>query len=245
MSMMWPPQRVKITSIPSFLRAFATRWPPESVCAGWSASSFGRSLAIGAVWAIRLPSFGTVRFDAVWVGRGSEVVVVRVDVRSQRERMVAHEPLRELDIARFERFDDLHVIDDRSLEAVVLTDRAVADRPHVDQDAFGGAAQRVAPGQLDDALVEAQVRVRVLVEVRADALAVEGREDLAERCDRGGAGRLGDQSRGHALERRPHDDDLEQFGLALARDEISAARNARHEALVLQPYQRLADRRPA
>src|ERR1700688_2577503 len=148
MSMMWPPQRVKITSIPSFLRAFATRWPPESVCAGWSASSFGRSLVIGAVWAIRLPlvRYGTVRCGVV--GRGSEVVVVCVDVRSQRERMVAHEPFRELDVARFERFDDLHVIDDRSLEAVILTDRAVADRPHVDQDAFGGAAQRITAGQL-------------------------------------------------------------------------------------------------
>src|SRR5271165_984730 len=29
MSMMWPPQSVKIVSTPSFLSALATRWPPE------------------------------------------------------------------------------------------------------------------------------------------------------------------------------------------------------------------------
>src|SRR3954451_19855347 len=30
MSMIWPPQRVKIVSTPSFFSAFATRWPPEA-----------------------------------------------------------------------------------------------------------------------------------------------------------------------------------------------------------------------
>src|SRR2546427_12837999 len=29
MSMMWPPQSVKMVSTPSFFRALATRWPPE------------------------------------------------------------------------------------------------------------------------------------------------------------------------------------------------------------------------
>src|SRR3569623_1885461 len=30
MSMMWPPHSEKIVSTPSFLSAFATRWPPET-----------------------------------------------------------------------------------------------------------------------------------------------------------------------------------------------------------------------
>src|ERR1019366_2386926 len=30
MSMIWPPQSVKIVSTPSFLSALATRWPPET-----------------------------------------------------------------------------------------------------------------------------------------------------------------------------------------------------------------------
>src|SRR5579859_709296 len=29
MSMMWPPQSVKMVSTPSFFRALATKWPPE------------------------------------------------------------------------------------------------------------------------------------------------------------------------------------------------------------------------
>src|SRR6266536_1455325 len=39
MSMMCPPQRVKIASIPSAFRARATRWPPVTVRAEASASS--------------------------------------------------------------------------------------------------------------------------------------------------------------------------------------------------------------
>src|SRR5262245_24855347 len=42
MSMMWPPQRVKITSTPSFFRARATRCPPEMV-PSLSVTSFPQS----------------------------------------------------------------------------------------------------------------------------------------------------------------------------------------------------------
>src|SRR5882672_10782709 len=36
MSMMCPPQRVKIVSTPSALSAFATKWPPDIVSGVWA-----------------------------------------------------------------------------------------------------------------------------------------------------------------------------------------------------------------
>ena len=54
-----------------------------------------------------------------------------------------------------------------------------------------------------------------------------------------------DEACRHALQRRPNDDDLEQFGLAFPRDEIAAPRDAAHERLVLQAHQRFTNRRAA
>src|SRR5579863_8811110 len=51
MSMMWPPHRVKIVSTPSFLRAFATRWPPETSVASLL---FGRSVSSAVVELVAL-----------------------------------------------------------------------------------------------------------------------------------------------------------------------------------------------
>src|ERR1700722_4690655 len=46
MSMMWPPQSVKIVSTPSFLSARATRWPPDIRAASLL---FGRSVSSAVV----------------------------------------------------------------------------------------------------------------------------------------------------------------------------------------------------
>src|ERR1700737_2433693 len=107
MSMMWPPQSVKIVSIPSPLSAFATRWPPEIVSAGISdgtrSGGAESSFASGTVCATWASSYDV----------GLDVVVVLCYVRREVEGVVAHEALRQLGIACFECFDDVDVIDDR------------------------------------------------------------------------------------------------------------------------------------
>ena len=115
----------------------------------------------------------------------------------------------------------------------------------MNEDALGGPLQGVAAGELDDAPVEAQIRLGILVEVRRDALPVEAGEDLAQRGDRAGGGVLRDQPGSHALERGPDDDDLEQFCLALARDRVAAPRHRPNQPFVFQPQERFPDRRPA
>ena len=49
---------------------------------------------------------------------------------------------------------------------------------------------------------------------------------------------------GHALDRRPHFDHLDDLALGLADDEDAAARNRPQQALLLEQRHRLADRRP-
>src|SRR6516162_9067529 len=57
MSMMWPPQSVKIVSTPSFFSALATRWPPET-------TSASRLLRLSVSSAVVVPLFSAV-FGAV------------------------------------------------------------------------------------------------------------------------------------------------------------------------------------
>src|ERR1035437_7801075 len=147
--------------------------------------------------------------------------------------MVPNQAFGQVRVALLERLDDVHVVDDRAFETTVLGDRAMPDGANMDQDTLGGAPQRLAAGELDDALVEPEVRVRVLVEVGRNATAVEGGKDRSQRGNRRLAGVEGDEPRGHALERRPDDDDFQQLGFGLARDEVSAARHASYERLVL------------
>src|SRR2546421_254178 len=119
MSMMCPPQSVKIASTPSVLSARATRWPPV-ISAGASAG-----------------------------------------VPRQLERVVGAEPLGDVRVALLERLDDLHVVDDRVGEALVLPNSAPADGLHVDEQAVDRPLQQLGAGQLDDPPVELEVRLRI------------------------------------------------------------------------------------
>src|ERR1700733_12887279 len=66
MSMIWPPQSVKMVSTPSALSALATRWPPETTLASalffFSVSSavvafaFPAFTAVSAIWSLPLPA---------------------------------------------------------------------------------------------------------------------------------------------------------------------------------------------
>src|SRR3989304_3928098 len=115
MSMMWPPHSVKIASIPSFFSALATRWPPEMVSAG---SSVGRSFFAASAMFI-LQSCGSAPGSI-------EIVDVPLDMRGEVERVLADQPLGQLGVARLQRLDDVHVVDDRAPRPVLFRDRAHA-----------------------------------------------------------------------------------------------------------------------
>ena len=67
---------------------------------------------------------------------GVEKIAVLLDMRGEPQRVLARQPLGEFGVAAFERLDDPHMIDDRAGRAVVLMDRDLADRPHVDEQIF-------------------------------------------------------------------------------------------------------------
>src|SRR3546814_15372886 len=75
--------------------------------------------------------------------------------------------------------------------------------------------------------------------------ALEAGEELAQGSQGVVAGALGGQPRGHALQRRPDIDHLDDLGLRLAHHEDAAPRHAAHEALLLEQRDGLADRRAA
>src|SRR5215831_4295736 len=132
MSMMWPPQRVKIVSTPSDFSALATRCPPETM--------LGSALLRASVSsAVVLTGFAFVAASAMGILLNRsfrvlvlvEIVGVPGDVIGEPERVVAYQRLRQFRISLFERVDDVHVIADRTIHAIVLADRLAADHPHV------------------------------------------------------------------------------------------------------------------
>src|SRR5579859_1624402 len=129
MSMMCPPQRVKMTSIPSALSAFATRWPPEmssdSSAAGVFAPTSNNVLLIAVSLSSSFFSGSSCR----------QVVHLLGNVPGQIQSVLAHQSLGQLGVASLERFDDLQVVDDRPVVPLVLTNRAAAERLHVDEQA--------------------------------------------------------------------------------------------------------------
>src|SRR5579875_1288640 len=136
MSMMWPPQRVKIVSIPSALSARATRCPPEI---SWGAASWPASVS-SRIWsAVRL--IAALLSQSVSLRnrrRGDRGVLIHIRPRAlnmarQVQCVLAHQPLGLLGIAGLERLDDVHVVDHRALRAVGLADRVTADGPHMEQ----------------------------------------------------------------------------------------------------------------
>src|SRR3546814_14971537 len=109
-----------------------------------------------------------------------------------------------------------------ALGAVELADGARPDALHVQEQPVFGLLQQRAAAQLEDLLVELDVAVGILVDVRLHLPVLEGGEDLAQRGDLGVARLLGDEAAGHALERRPEGDHLEDFLARLAHDEDPA-----------------------
>src|SRR3954451_1933782 len=202
-----------MTSIPSALRALATRWPPEIISV--SAAPFpDPASAAGVVVALtwgspcRPPRPGT----AGRRGNGLlsiEVVDRVLDVVGQVQGVVTDQALGELAVAGLERLDDVHVVDDRALGPVVLADGPAPDRPHMHEQVLDQLQDHRRLAELDDALVEAQVGHRVLVAVPSDLAVLALREQGAEGADLLVRRALPHEPGGHRLKRRPDHDHLD------------------------------------
>src|SRR3954453_10874733 len=239
-----------MTSIPSAFRALATRWPPEispgstALLSGIVASAAG--VVVALTWGALLlgPEPRPSR------SRGERVVSIEVvdrvfHVVGQIQGVVSNQALGELAGASLERFNDVHVVDDRALGPVVLADGAAPDRPHMHEQVLDQLEDHRRLAELDDALMEAQVGHRVLVEVRAHLAVLELREQLAERADLLVGRALADEPRGHRLQGRPDRDHLDDLGLALADDVDATPRHDANQALVLEARERLPHGCPA
>src|SRR3954465_3728859 len=239
-----------MTSIPSALRALATRWPPE-ISPGSTALVPGIvASAAGVVVALTWGSLLLGPEPRPSRSRGERVVSIEVvdrvfHVVGQIQGVVSNQALGELAVASLERFDDVHVVDDRALGPVVLADGAAPDRPHMHEQVLDQLEDHRRLAELDDALMEAQVGHRVLVEVRAHLAVLELREQGAEGADLRVGRALAHEPGGHRLKRRPDHDHLDDLGLALADDVDPAPRDDADEPLVLEARERLADRGPA
>src|SRR5215211_754672 len=166
-----------MTSIPSAFRALATRWPPEIICCSVAVPSVAVCSASGVLVALTGGSPSRLATPGVLAcGERSlsiEVVDRVLDVVGQVQCVVTNEALGELAVAGLQRLDDVHVIDDRALGPVVLADGPAPDRPHMHEQVLDQLQDHRRLAELDDALVEAQVGHRVLVEVRANLAVLE------------------------------------------------------------------------
>src|SRR3954470_15571093 len=234
-----------MTSIPSAFRALATRWPPE-ISPGSTALLSGNVVASAAGVVVALTVGGLLgpvrRLVPAAYGSLSVQVVDRVfHVVGQVQCVISDETLGELAVASLEGLDDVHVVDDRALGPVVLADGPASDRSHVHEQVLDQLQEQRRLRQLDDALVEAQVGHRVLVEVRPHLAVLEVREQGAEGADVLRRRPLARHPGGHALQGRPDPDHLDDLGLALADDVDAPPRHDAHQALVLESRERLTD----
>ena len=194
-----------------------------------------------------LPSFaaGPLQRRPKRSGPSSEEVAILRHVGGQIERMLPDQPLGQFGVAALECLDDAHVIGDRARRPILLRDGHPADGADVDEQILDRLADQVRAGQLDDRLMEGDVRVRVFVQVLGRRQGVKLVEHVAQRADVG-LGRVeGGEPRRHAFERGPDLDHLDDLLLGFPDDEDTASRNRAEKALLLEQRHRLADRRPA
>src|SRR5579859_6071954 len=95
--------------------------------------------AMGALPEPLLPSF--CPFPSI------QIVGVFGDVLGEAERVIAHQGLGAQRVARFQRFDDVHVVADRAVGAILLADGLAADHPHMGEQVLGQMDQRVVAAQ--------------------------------------------------------------------------------------------------
>src|SRR5471032_3088665 len=74
--------------------------------------------------------------SAISSSRSIHIINVLGDVLGQAKRVLADQVLGALGVARFQGLDDVHVIVDRALDPVILSDRTAADHAHMGEQVF-------------------------------------------------------------------------------------------------------------
>src|SRR5262249_6177938 len=174
-----------------------------------------------------------------------QIVGVLLDVLGQPERVVAHQVLGALGVARLERLDDGQMVADRTIGAVLLADGLAPDHPHVGEQVLRERDEDAVAAHADDGLVELDVHLGIFVEPGVQLAVLELREHDAQRSDLVGARVLGDEPRRHAFERGPGGDHLDHLALGFADDVNPAPRNRAHETFALELGHGFAHRRTA
>ena len=131
-------------------------------------------------------------------------------------RVVANPGGGEVRIARGDRLDDAQVVGDRAPGPVGFVHRLAAHRPDVDEQPVGDVLEQAAVLKLQDALVEADIGLGLFVDMGACVFFLELRGQPPQRSDLRIRRAFGGQSCGHAFERRPDGDHLQNFLARLA-----------------------------
>ena len=88
----------------------------------------------------------------------------------------------------------------------------------------GEIDERIVAAQANDRLMELDIDVGILVEVRPHLAVVERREHAPQRRDLLVGGIFGNQTRRHAFERGPRGDEFDDLTFGLAHNVDAAAR---------------------
>ena len=162
----------------------------------------------------------------------------------QTERVVPDQALCQIGIL-LQRGDDVHMVGDGTLRAIVLAHGYGAHRPHMDEQVVGELATSGRSADANDRLVKRHVGLgvfgddgrRVFLELRASGgQSAASRPRLpASRAMRAAMLSIAAQTVIISID----------FSLRLAHDEDAATRDGADEALLLQHPQRFADRRAA
>src|SRR5262245_15501705 len=102
------------------------------------------------------------RGDAALCGR--QKIAVPLDMRGETQGVFTCQPLCKLGLAAFERLNDLHMVKNRSGRPVVLVDRDLTDRAHVDEQVFRHLGEQRTAAHANDRLVKGDVCIRIIVE---------------------------------------------------------------------------------
>src|SRR5581483_1291336 len=147
---------------PLSFSASMRRWKPSVSSCVSSAAPLADSLRL-VVCVIRLFSRRIARPGSFV--RSTQEVAVLLHMRCEIERVLPGELLGELGIPPLQRLDDLEMINDGALSPVVLADRHLPDRTHMDKEVLRHVGNAFIAAHLDNRLVKLDVRIGIFVEM--------------------------------------------------------------------------------
>src|SRR5260221_5477130 len=133
-----------------------TRWKPSVSSRSASCAAVSAGLGFTAASAMRNPP--SKLFSA-----SVQIVGVFLDVLGQAERVVAHEVLGALGVARLERLDDGQMVADRAIGAVLLADRLAPDNSHMGEQILCERDQHALATHADDGLMKLDINLGIFV----------------------------------------------------------------------------------